>query len=157
MIRGYKIYRIINDVDDMVYIGSTRTRLLSNRMTGHRANARDEDCKKKIAVHMRTIGIPHFKIELIREVDIPDSKIGKIQELIEYWKIPIEKRLNSVRPFTHNSEKTRCIIKRRATRRAFYNRHKQDPAWLEKERERNKLRMREKRRKMKLARNRVTD
>ena len=154
MIKGYKIYRIINDVDDMVYIGSTRIKLLCNRMTAHRRDARTLTNTKKIAVHMRTVGISHFKIELIREVDIPDSKIGKIQELFEYWKIPVEKRLNSIRPFTHNSENTRCIIKKRKTRRAFYNRHKQDPVWMERERERNKLRMREKRR---LARNRVTD
>jgi len=55
-----KIYKVVNDVNDMVYIGSTTTPL-SKRMSGHRL------IKDTSRFHesMRTIGNDHFQIILI--------------------------------------------------------------------------------------------
>lgn len=60
-----KIYRIVNDVDDYEYIGSTVQRLCK-RMCSHRVNCRAGK-PQKIYKHMRLIGVKHFKIYLIEE------------------------------------------------------------------------------------------
>lgn len=64
---GY-IYKIVNDVDDKIYIGST-TSSLSARMYRHRSDAKNCKMNKlKLYNHMREIGIEHFKIELVEEI-----------------------------------------------------------------------------------------
>ena len=63
-----KIYQILNDVDDDVYIGST-CQPLSKRMAHHRCCMTRDECKKYLVYqHMREVGIEHFYIELIKEV-----------------------------------------------------------------------------------------
>ena len=62
-----KIYKIWNDVDDRIYIGST-CQTLAQRMGEHR---RMINCKSKMNCKiyqvMREIGVERFKIELIEE------------------------------------------------------------------------------------------
>ena len=58
-----KIYKIVNDVNDIVYIGSTCGQL-SKRMGGHRYDAINRSSALYVA--MRTIGNEHFKIVLMR-------------------------------------------------------------------------------------------
>ena len=60
-----RVYKIVNDVDDLIYIGST-TQILCKRMTKHRGSAREKK-DRKLYVHMNKIGFEHFKILLIRE------------------------------------------------------------------------------------------
>jgi len=57
-----KIYKIVNDVNDMVYIGST-TQPLPKRFSGHKAQSKDRTSNFYSAV--REIGIDHFQIILI--------------------------------------------------------------------------------------------
>ena len=60
-----KIYKIVNNIDNMVYIGSTTTKLCY-RMAVHRCNM----IKNKNATlyqHMRKLGIEYFTIVLIEE------------------------------------------------------------------------------------------
>jgi group I intron endonuclease len=58
-----KIYKLVNDVNDNLYIGST-TQALSKRMVQHRSDAkRMRQCKVHIA--MNAIGVHHFSIILI--------------------------------------------------------------------------------------------
>jgi group I intron endonuclease len=58
-----KIYKLVNDVNDNLYIGST-TQALSRRMVQHRSDAkRMRQCKVHIA--MNVIGVHHFSIILI--------------------------------------------------------------------------------------------
>ena len=147
----YKIYKITNSVDNMIYVGSTRQNPLRRRMNGHKSDARGNN-SKAISQHMRETGIDKFKIELIKEIKVPTSKIAKIQEQIELWAIPVEQRLNSIRANIPNHNY--CNDKKRANRRAFYHRHKEDPEWMERERIRNRDRMRLKRQ---LARDRLND
>jgi group I intron endonuclease len=68
------VYKIINDIDDKVYIGST-TSTVSKRITEHRRRARNGGTTK-FYQHMRNIGIEHFKIVCIREyTDITKTKL----------------------------------------------------------------------------------
>lgn len=149
----FKIYKITNSINDKVYIGSTRQNPLRKRMDGHRSEARKNN-PKVLSQFMRDVGIENFNIELIREIQVPNSKIAKIQEQIELWKIPVEQRLNCIRANIPNINYRGNIENKRANRRAYYNRKKNDPEWMERERVRNKERMRKKRQ---LARNRLTD
>ena len=80
--------------------------------------------------------------------------MARIQEQIELWNVPKEKRLNTLRAYSHNREKTRDNEKKKKSRMDYYHRKKEDPEWLEKERERNRIRMRESRAR---ARNAVRD
>jgi len=148
----YKIYKITNSVNDKVYVGSTRN-TLRKRMDGHRTDAR-KNKPKRLSQFMREIGIENFNIELIKEIQVPNSKLARIQEQIELWKIPTEQRLNSIRAHIPNINIPTNIERKRANRRAFYHKNKHDPEWLERERVRNRERMRRKRQ---LARNGVRD
>jgi group I intron endonuclease len=58
-----KIYKIVNDVNDAIYIGSTSLEL-STRMAGHRENAKTKTTQFYTA--MREIGVEHFRIILIK-------------------------------------------------------------------------------------------
>ena len=59
-----KIYQVLNDVDDDIYIGST-CQSLSMRMSGHRRCYKHKS--NKLHTKMREIGIEHFFIRLIEE------------------------------------------------------------------------------------------
>ena len=59
-----KIYKILNTVDDEIYVGST-TQPLSKRMRKHRMNAKYR--ATKFYQHMNNIGIHNFYIELIQK------------------------------------------------------------------------------------------
>jgi group I intron endonuclease len=58
-----KIYKIVNDINDDIYLGST-VKQLSNRMGGHRSKAKQFP-ERKIYITMNEIGIAHFKIILV--------------------------------------------------------------------------------------------
>ncbi len=59
------VYKIVNDIDELVYIGST-IQLLCQRMTEHRKKVR-YGVDRKLYNHMRSIGAEHFKILCVRE------------------------------------------------------------------------------------------
>jgi len=92
--RKAKIYKIINTIDDMVYIGSTII-ALSHRMGAHRGRARKvEQFNCKLHRHMSTIGIEHFKIILIKDFDFVSKEDTEKMEFEEIAKMPKEKLLN---------------------------------------------------------------
>jgi hypothetical protein len=60
-----RIYQIVNDIDDDVYIGST-CNSLSNRMCQHKVRMKQSNCEnRRLYQHIKEIGIEHFRIELI--------------------------------------------------------------------------------------------
>lgn len=148
----YKIYKITNSIDDKIYIGSTR-QTLRKRMEGHKSEVRKNN-KKTLSQYMKGNGIENFNIELIKEIQVPTAKLAKIQEQVELWSIPLKQRLNDIRAHIPNKYYRGNIEAKRKNRRDYYHRKKQDPEWLEKERIRNREKMRIKRH---LARNRLTD
>ena len=60
-----RVYKIVNDCDDLVYIGST-TQILCKRMSNHRDDAK-RGSDRKIHKHMRDVGFEHCKTILVRE------------------------------------------------------------------------------------------
>ena len=73
------VYKIINDIDDKVYIGSTCSKI-SKRMTEHRRRARRGETTK-FYQHMRNIGIECFKIVCIKEyTDISKEILHKKED-----------------------------------------------------------------------------
>lgn len=87
--REFNIYAIVNDVDDMVYIGSTTTELW-HRMSQHRADARRGE-KSPLYNLMREYGVEHFKITLIKKSTKENLRQDE-EDVIQ--SIPKEKRLN---------------------------------------------------------------
>lgn len=69
MVKRYtgRVYKIENDVDDQLYIGSTIQKL-SSRMTGHRAKVY-QGSTFGVHKHMRELGVGHFKIILIEMLE----------------------------------------------------------------------------------------
>lgn len=151
---NYNIYKISSTIDQMVYIGSTR-KTLTERWQQHCHDCYVRDIDRPLYNHMVKHGKTCFKIELIKSIICYDSKPARILEQIEIWKHGKENCFNMVRAYTHNSEKTRDNEKKKATRRDYYNRKKQDPEWMAKERERNRIRMQKKRALIKEQRQRL--
>ena len=58
-----KVYKIVNNIDNMIYIGSKTTRLC-NRMNVHRFKMRNNNTAT-LYKHMRKIGLENFTIVLI--------------------------------------------------------------------------------------------
>lgn len=152
------VYKIVNDVDNKIYIGST-TLSLSQRMTGHRDNARTNK-PKLLSQHMRNIGIDHFKIQLLYDVELATKDILRECEQLELEKIPEELRLNSMAAYVCNSgdrgeyhkqydANIRDPVKRKENKKKAYEKMMADPVRKAKELERNKLRMQRKRLTMK--------
>ena len=65
--KNAKIYQLVNDITDDVYIGST-CQPLSKRIAEHRASMRSKrDSHLKLYQKMLEIGVEHFNIYLVKE------------------------------------------------------------------------------------------
>lgn len=68
------IYKIINDINDKIYVGKTDFSL-EKRFKEHCKDAfRDRNEKRPLYAAMRKYGVEHFKIELIEETDNPEER-----------------------------------------------------------------------------------
>ena len=88
-----KIYKIVDDIDDIVYVGSTSQRLLCERMRDHRHKARSGSTAP-IHQHMRSVGVDRFRIVLVE--DFPCGRREQLTAREDFWmsKIPKERLLN---------------------------------------------------------------
>jgi hypothetical protein len=84
-----RVYKIVNDIDDLVYIGST-IQTISQRMTEHRKRLK-RGIERKLYNHMRELGVENFKIICIREY----KDISK--ERLRYKEDKYIKRFDSVK------------------------------------------------------------
>lgn len=81
------IYKIVNDVNDKIYVGKTE-RTLEQRFNEHcyEMNRRVEENRPLYAA-MRKYGVEHFHIELIEETNSPEEReIYWIEQLRSYKK-----------------------------------------------------------------------
>jgi group I intron endonuclease len=68
------IYKIVNDINDKVYIGKTRSSL-KERFRQHRQDHQKARCwERPLYRAMRKYGFEHFRIELIEETDFPEER-----------------------------------------------------------------------------------
>ena len=92
----YKIYKIINEINDEIYIGSTK-QTLSARMSGHRRKSKNEKCKNRVLYQLaETHGWNRFKIILIEEFECKNNeeRFRKEQHYIDELK-PVLNKYNA--------------------------------------------------------------
>jgi hypothetical protein len=89
-----KIYKIVNDVDDKIYVGSTTT-MLSKRMSGHRSKCKYEPTRK-IYAHFNEVGVHNFSIVLI-ELFPCNSKM-ELERRERFWIDELKPELNKAVP-----------------------------------------------------------
>jgi group I intron endonuclease len=88
-----RIYKVVNDVNDDVYVGST-TQKLCQRMATHRSNAKKYP-NRKIYKMINTIGIEHFKIILIEKY--PCKSREELNTREEHYRKLLKPTLNNNR------------------------------------------------------------
>ncbi len=98
-----KIYKVVNSIDDKIYIGST-TSALYRRMCNHRAKARNVSKESIFYTHMRTIGIEHFKIILIKSFPCSNKDELEAEEYNEMLKYDKAILLNDNQVYKKHSE-----------------------------------------------------
>ncbi len=67
----YYIYKITNDIDELVYIGSTNN--IKARWGLHRSYSKHSNFK--LYRHIREIGLEHFKIEAVITFEIEPDRM----------------------------------------------------------------------------------
>ena len=92
-----KIYKIVNDIDSCVYIGST-TIPLNKRIAHHRNKAKNTKINSKLYTYMRNIGINNFNIVLIEYYPCNNREELVQRERYHYKKIDKKILLNKNRP-----------------------------------------------------------
>src|ERR1700719_1319123 len=85
-----KVYKIVNDTDDEIYVGST-CNTLAKRFGDHKYDAKYKP-NIKIYQKMNRIGKEHFRIILIEEYPC-NNKIQLISRE-EYWRNELNSTLN---------------------------------------------------------------
>jgi group I intron endonuclease len=75
-----KIYKIVNDINDKVYIGKTENSLAKRFAEHCKDSQKREEEQRPLYNAMRKYGVEHFSIELIEECDI---EIVSMRE--QYW------------------------------------------------------------------------
>jgi hypothetical protein len=98
-----KIYKIINTVDDKLYIGSSIQKL-HNRMNNHRTNASNSKKQSILYEHMRRLGVEHFKIILIKLYPCASNEELEAEEFNEISKYDKSILLNDNLVFKKRSE-----------------------------------------------------
>ena len=79
-----KIYKIVNSVNDKIYIGST-TRTLAQRMGDHRYAAKTE--RSKLYKAMRFHGIEQFSVKLVKDYscDTEQQLLAKEFQIVQMY------------------------------------------------------------------------
>ena len=95
-----RIYKIINDVNDEIYVGST-TQLLCKRMATHRNNTKLQP-NRKLYNTMNSLGIEHFKIILLE--NYPCNNREELNSREEHYRKLLNPSLNSYRCHITNDE-----------------------------------------------------
>ena len=88
-----KIYKITNDLNDKIYIGSTTYKYLSQRMNAHRMMAKAKSQRHSDLYNfMREVGVEHFKIVLL-EMYACDNR-EQLNEREQLWHKKLRPQLN---------------------------------------------------------------
>lgn len=85
MWEGY-IYKIVNDVNDIVYIGQT-TRTIDKRFIEHKKSVNNETYKYNLVNAFREIGISHFNVVQIVKISFANKNdlCNRLNKLEQYY------------------------------------------------------------------------
>ena len=142
-----KIYKILNNVDNEIYVGST-CELLSQRMAKHR-DARKSKPQCKLYKHMNELGVENFYIELIENYPCNDvyelraregyyiREIGTLNMKVagrnprEYWDTHKDKYNEEKRKYRldnkdeYNEQRRSRYQENKEISKAYYNKNKE--------------------------------
>ena len=98
------IYKIVNSINNDIYVGST-IRTLNQRFSAHKCNHSKEDCpsyNNKLYTAMRELDIDNFSIHLLECIEFEDKSILLICE---------QKHMDNLKP-TYNFQNAHNIYER---------------------------------------------
>lgn len=87
--REFNVYKIVNDIDNKVYIGATTTELW-HRFSQHKADAR-KGVASPLYDLMREYGAEHFNIVRIKSSDAQNIHVDEESAILS---VPVAERLN---------------------------------------------------------------
>lgn len=116
-----KIYKIVNDVNDECYVGST-TRLLCQRMTNHISDMKKENKKNsKLYKCMTCIGIDHFSIILLEHFSCESSL--ELRKRENQYITALKPTLNNNKAYATKEERKQMV---RDLSSRYYKEHKEE-------------------------------
>ena len=92
-----KVYKIVNDVDDKIYIGSTCNPLYK-RLYGHKSRGKGWQPEFTFYHHLNKVGWDNVRIILIENYPCKTMDELRARERYHYDQVPPHLRLNSIRP-----------------------------------------------------------
>ena len=95
--RNGKIYKIVNDVDDKIYIGSTCNPLYK-RFYDHKSRGKGWQPEFKVYSHLNKVGWDNVSIILIENYPCKTMDELRARERYHYDQVPFHLRLNSANP-----------------------------------------------------------
>ena len=95
-----KIYKLVNNTDKDIYVGST-CELLSKRLYGHKMCAKSKT-QTKVYKHLNEIGWDNVEIILIES--FPCANKMELVKRERYWVDQLSPSLNTVRPYVTPAE-----------------------------------------------------
>lgn len=98
--RKGKIYKLVNTVDDAIYIGSTCQKLC-NRMCGHKTCARNKP-NQPVYKHLNSVGWQH--VHMVRIEKFPCNSLSELKTRERYWIELLKPQLNSAMPMRTKEE-----------------------------------------------------
>ena len=91
--RKSKIYKITNDLNDKIYIGSTTYKYLSQRMNVHRMMSKAKTNRHSTLYNfMREIGVEHFQIVLLENYACDNRE--ELNDREQLWHKKLNPQLN---------------------------------------------------------------
>lgn len=86
-----KIYKLVNTIDDNIYVGSTHHSLIY-RYQMHRSHAKGKNKNNRVYRHLNEVGFNNVRIELIEAYPCTDKK--ELEKRERYWIETLKPTLN---------------------------------------------------------------
>jgi hypothetical protein len=120
-----KIYKVVNDIDDEIYVGST-TQTLAKRMAWHRGSCvMKAKMNRKVYQHMIKLGRDNFRIILLEEY--PCNNRMELEQRERYFVENLKPSLNSIVPArtrTNKEYRRDNVEKIRVQKQKYYEENK---------------------------------
>ncbi len=105
----FKVYKIVNDINDDIYVGSTRNEL-RKRFFQHKSRSKKYPDMNNLYKFINEVGISHFRIIEIERFEFIDKEyqLKKEQEYIDLYK-PLLNKIDAYSYCPHNKVKNYCV------------------------------------------------